>query len=28
VVAIYCGVPQGLDCFRVAKKVLAEVEQR
>jgi len=24
VVAIYCGVPQGLECFRVARRVLAE----
>ncbi|NIZ10686.1 carboxymuconolactone decarboxylase family protein [Pseudooceanicola sp. HF7] len=24
VVAIYCGVPQGLECFRVARKVLDE----
>ena len=24
VVGIYCGVPQALECFRVAKKVLAE----
>ena len=24
VVAIYCGVPQGLECFRVARKVLTE----
>ena len=24
VVGIYCGVPQSLECFRVAKKVLAE----
>ena len=24
VVAIYCGVPQALECFRVARKVLAE----
>jgi 4-carboxymuconolactone decarboxylase len=24
VVAIYCGVPMGLECFRVAKKVLEE----
>jgi 4-carboxymuconolactone decarboxylase len=23
-VAIYCGVPQSLECFRVARKVLAE----
>ena len=22
VIGIYCGVPQGLECFRVAKKVL------
>lgn len=24
VVAIYCGVPQGVECFRVARKVLQE----
>ena len=24
VVAIYCGVPQGMECFRVARKVLEE----
>jgi len=24
VVAIYCGVPQGVECFRVARKVLSE----
>ena len=24
VIAIYCGVPQGLECFRVARKVLEE----
>ena len=24
VVGIYCGVPQSLECFRVAKKVLEE----
>jgi 4-carboxymuconolactone decarboxylase len=23
-VAIYCGVPQGLECFRAARKVLEE----
>ncbi|MEM7630993.1 MAG: carboxymuconolactone decarboxylase family protein [Pseudomonadota bacterium] len=23
-VAIYCGVPQGLECFRAARKVLTE----
>ena len=26
VVAIYCGVPQSLECFRVARKVLEERE--
>ena len=26
VIGIYCGVPQALECFRVAKKVLAEAE--
>ena len=24
IVAIYCGVPQGLECFRGARKVLTE----
>jgi len=24
VIAIYCGVPQGLECFRAARKVLSE----
>lgn len=24
VVAIYCGVPQGLECFRVARRVLGD----
>ena len=24
VIAIYCGVPQALDCFKIAKKVLGE----
>ena len=24
VIAIYCGVPLGLECFRVARKVLTE----
>jgi 4-carboxymuconolactone decarboxylase len=24
VIAIYCGVPQGLECFRAAKKVFDE----
>jgi len=25
VIAIYCGVPQSLECFRVARKVMAEM---
>ena len=24
VIAIYCGVPQALECFKVARKVLEE----
>ena len=24
VIAIYCGVPQGVECFRVARKVLED----
>ena len=24
VISIYCGVPQGVECFRVARKVLEE----
>ena len=27
VVAIYCGVPQALECFRAARKVLEEAGQ-
>ena len=27
VVGIYCGVPQSLECFRVARKVLEEAGQ-
>lgn len=23
-IAIYCGVPQGVECFRIARKVLSE----
>jgi len=26
VIAIYCGVPQGVECFRVARRVLDEAE--
>ncbi|WP_440453606.1 carboxymuconolactone decarboxylase family protein [Psychrobacter sp. ASPA161_9] len=25
-IAIYCGVPQGVECFRIARKVLTERE--
>lgn len=25
-IAIYCGVPQGVECFRIARKVLEELE--
>jgi 4-carboxymuconolactone decarboxylase len=24
VIGIYCGVPQALECFRIAQKVLAQ----
>ena len=27
VIGIYCGVPQALECFRVARKVLEEADQ-
>ena len=27
VIGIYCGVPQSLECFRVARKVLEEEGQ-
>ena len=26
VIAIYCGVPQGVECFRIARKVLEDRE--
>lgn len=25
-IAVYCGIPVGVDCFRAARKVLAEVQ--
>jgi len=25
-VAIYCGIPAGVECFRIAKRVFAEME--
>ena len=28
VVGIYCGVPQALECFRVAQKVLADADDK
>ena len=27
VIAIYCGVPQALECFRAARKVLEETKK-
>ena len=27
-VAVYCGVPIGVDCFRIARKVLSEAAAR
>jgi len=26
-IAVYCGIPTGVECFRIAKKVWAELEQ-
>jgi 4-carboxymuconolactone decarboxylase len=26
-IAVYCGIPVGVDCFRVARKVIAEMEE-
>jgi 4-carboxymuconolactone decarboxylase len=25
-IAIYCGIPTGVECFRIARKVLAELD--
>ena len=25
-IAVYCGIPTGVECFRIARKVLAEIE--
>ncbi len=25
-IAVYCGVPTGVECFRIARKVLAEID--
>ena len=25
-IAVYCGIPTGVECFRIARKVLAEME--
>ncbi|NWG25309.1 MAG: carboxymuconolactone decarboxylase family protein [Pseudorhodoplanes sp.] len=27
-VAIYCGVPAGVDCFRIAREVFAEIDKQ
>ncbi len=27
-IAIYCGIPAGVECFRIARKVFAEMEQK
>ena len=27
-IAIYCGIPVGVDCFRLAKAVLAEAQKK
>jgi 4-carboxymuconolactone decarboxylase len=26
-IAVYCGIPVGVDCFRIARKVIAEMEE-
>lgn len=26
VISIYCGIPAGVECFRIAKRVLAEID--
>ena len=26
VIAIYCGVPQGVECFRIARKAFEDIE--
>jgi 4-carboxymuconolactone decarboxylase len=28
VIAIYCGVPAGVECFRIAKRVFAEIDAK
>ncbi len=25
-IAVYCGIPVGVECFRIAKRVLAEID--
>ena len=27
-VTLYCGVPVGVECFRIARRVLAEIDDR
>ena len=26
-ISIYCGIPAGVECFRIAKRVLAEIDE-
>ncbi|MFP6745400.1 MAG: carboxymuconolactone decarboxylase family protein [Alphaproteobacteria bacterium] len=26
-IAVYCGIPVGVECFRIAKRVLAEIDE-
>ena len=26
IISIYCGIPAGVECFRIAKRVLAEID--
>jgi len=26
-IAVYCGIPVGVECFRIAKKVFAEIDE-
>lgn len=27
-IAVYCGIPVGVDCFRVARQVLSEIQSK
>jgi len=26
-IAVYCGIPVGVECFRIAKRVFAEMDE-